>query len=65
MKKGSKLTKCAICGDPIFWTVPEDDVLGLQFVTIKPLQKWAYCKTGRTNIKCCSKCADGMNNAAV
>lgn len=58
MKRGSKVRKCCVCGDKIFWYVPTGEViLGMPTSKIKTIKPYSYSKTrkGYTCKECCEK----------
>ena len=57
MKKGSRAMHCNECGKIIFWKVPTESVLGIQFIEHKNVVPWKYMKVNNSlSIRLCEDC---------
>lgn len=44
MKKGSSSRKCGRCKQIVFWSVPEQSILGIQFCSVKTVRDHRFVK---------------------
>lgn len=52
MKKGSRIRRCHVCRTPVFWIIPDGDILGIPLAKQKKIKPFLY----RENKLWCEEC---------